>query len=397
MAASVIHLKPETPMARRTADPKPLTLRVLGSVSIERGGQRLELPPSKKTRALLGYLLIEAREHSREQLCSLFWDLPDDPRGALRWSLSRLRPLLDDAGHPRIQADRERVLIDVGGAQVDLHAAEALRAAGLEKASVAELRGAADLFRGQLLEGLELSEAFRFQAWCTARREQAHTLHVEILRALSAKLEGEEALQAARRLVELEPADEGAHRLVMSLLGKQGRPREAVAQYDSLREILRSTFGQSPSPETERVRVALGTPAPAPAPVAPAAPPAEPPRKAAPLVGREAELAALDGAEVALLLGDPGIGKSRLLEELTRRSKDTEVLFGRSYEAEQARPYGCVVEALRASRLAAQAGEVLQRELGGSISPGAPAELDRSRLFDAVAALLRGKRVLLLL
>src|SRR5713226_3757867 len=82
----------------------PLSLRVLGSVAIERGGERLELPPSKKTRALLGYLLVEGREQTREHLCSLFWDLPDDPRGALRWSLSRLRPLLDLPGRQRVVA-----------------------------------------------------------------------------------------------------------------------------------------------------------------------------------------------------------------------------------------------------------------------------------------------------
>ena len=101
-------------MGRRTGGShttarQPLTLRVLGSVSVERGGERLDLPPSKKTRALLGYLLIEGREQTREHLCSLFWDLPDDPRGALRWSLSRLRPLLDEQGGQRIVADRERV------------------------------------------------------------------------------------------------------------------------------------------------------------------------------------------------------------------------------------------------------------------------------------------------
>src|SRR5256885_14571420 len=173
-AARVIDLfAPEgSRMGRRISAQTPLNLRVLGGVSIERGGERLELPPSKKTRALLGYLLIEAREHTREQLCALFWDLPDDPRGALRWSLSRLRPLLDDSGRARVQADRERVPIDAKGSLVDLHVAETLRSRGLEKATVAQLREAADLFRGDLLEGLELCEAFRFQAWCTARREE---------------------------------------------------------------------------------------------------------------------------------------------------------------------------------------------------------------------------------
>ena len=225
-------------MSRRTARAAAqdsLTLRVLGSVSIERGGERLELPPSKKTRALLGYLLVERRAHTREQLCGLFWDLPDDPRGALRWSLSRLRPLLDEPGRLRVQADRERVQLDFGGALVDLHAVEALQARGFASAGAPELQEAADLFRGELLEGLELSEAFRFQAWCTARREEARKLHAEILRALAAKLAGVEALGVARKLVELEPADEEAHRLIIALLGKQGRPREAIAQYDACR------------------------------------------------------------------------------------------------------------------------------------------------------------------
>ncbi len=400
-AAAVIDLLPEAPMKSRTARAgatEPLTLRVLGSVSIERGGARLELPPSKKTRALLGYLLVEQRAQTREQLCALFWDLPDDPRGALRWSLSRLRPLLDEPGRQRVRADRERVELDFEGARVDLRAAEALRSRGLASASAAELQEAAGLFRGELLEGLELSEAFRFQAWCTARREEAQKLHAEILRALATRLEGGAALPVLRKLVELSPADEAAHRLIIALLGKQGRPREAVAQYDACREILRSTLGTAPSPETEQVRRAIGAQGPAPAP--PAAPPrVEPPPGAALLVGREKALAALDGAGVAVVLGEPGIGKSRLLEEVTRQARDCTVLSGRCYEAEQARPYGCVIEALRGSSLLAQAGEVLQHELGALLSElaPAPAGLDRLRLFDAVAALLRGRQVLLLL
>src|SRR2546421_5029193 len=106
MSAVVLDLvRPGGPVGRRTAAHSPLNLRVLGGVCIERGGERLELPPSKKTRALLGYLLIEQREHTREHLCTLFWDLPDDPRGALRWSLSRLRPLLDEAGRTPVLGD----------------------------------------------------------------------------------------------------------------------------------------------------------------------------------------------------------------------------------------------------------------------------------------------------
>jgi len=322
-------------MPRRSS--RELLVRVLGSVCVERDGERLALPPSKKTRALLGYLLVEGREQTREHLCSLFWDLPDDPRGALRWSLSRLRPLLDDAACRRVIADRERVRIDPAGAKLDLAIA---RSVALESAAVAELQAAADLFRGDLLEGLELVDAFRFQAWCTARREEARKLHAGILRALLGKLSAqpEQALPWARKLVELLPEDEGTHRGVMELLGRLGRHKEAVAQYDTLKEILRATSGGRPSAETERVRRALGAEIPA---VAVAAPPARA-KPAAPLIGRREELARIAGGKAnVLLLGEPGIGKTRVLEEIACSAGGL-VLSGRSHEAEQARPYGCM-------------------------------------------------------
>ena len=40
----------------------------------------MQLPPSKKTRALLAYLALGARPYRREHLCELLWELPDDPR-----------------------------------------------------------------------------------------------------------------------------------------------------------------------------------------------------------------------------------------------------------------------------------------------------------------------------
>jgi DNA-binding SARP family transcriptional activator len=45
---------------------------------------------------LLGYLVASRAPQSRQGLCDLLWDGPDDPRAALRWSLTKLRPLVDD-------------------------------------------------------------------------------------------------------------------------------------------------------------------------------------------------------------------------------------------------------------------------------------------------------------
>ncbi len=41
---------------------------------------RVQLPASKKTRALLAYLAVTARPHRRDQLCTMFWGVPDDAR-----------------------------------------------------------------------------------------------------------------------------------------------------------------------------------------------------------------------------------------------------------------------------------------------------------------------------
>ncbi|HEY2030668.1 MAG TPA: BTAD domain-containing putative transcriptional regulator [Myxococcales bacterium] len=238
---------------KRNACGTPVSLLVLGDIRIEREGERLALPPSKKTRALLGYLLVEDREHTRDELCSLFWELPDDPRGALRWSLSRLRPLLDEPRRPRLIADRDRVRIDPRDAAVDLRSVRLLDASGAA-AGTAALALAAKLFRGELLEGLELPGAFRFQAWCVARREEARGLHRRILRRLAAKLEPEESLPVVRRLLEFDPADEAAHRSAMQLLQALGRPKDALLQYEACRQVLHALLGAVPGAETEAVR-----------------------------------------------------------------------------------------------------------------------------------------------
>jgi len=73
-----------------------LEIKVLGDLQVLRDGTAMALPPSRKTRALLAYLALTRCPHRREQLCDMFWDVPDDPRGSLRWSLSKIRPLVDD-------------------------------------------------------------------------------------------------------------------------------------------------------------------------------------------------------------------------------------------------------------------------------------------------------------
>src|SRR5215213_5201066 len=109
-----------------------LTIRLFGELEVSRGVQRLVLPPSKKTRALLAYLVVTRRLHRRERLCELLWDVPDDPRGALRWSLTKLRGLVDEPGRSRIIANRDTVAFTPDDAAIDLLTLRELLKQGLD-------------------------------------------------------------------------------------------------------------------------------------------------------------------------------------------------------------------------------------------------------------------------
>ncbi|HWN47554.1 MAG TPA: hypothetical protein VNM71_09350, partial [Steroidobacteraceae bacterium] len=65
-----------------------LAVRLLGPLALSRGSDALTLPSSRKVRALLGYLALASRPVARSQICELLWDVPNDPRGELRWCLS---------------------------------------------------------------------------------------------------------------------------------------------------------------------------------------------------------------------------------------------------------------------------------------------------------------------
>jgi DNA-binding SARP family transcriptional activator len=272
-----------------------LRISVLGPLQLLRDGRPLSLPPSRKTRALLGFLALAPRPQPRQKLCDLLWEGPGDPRAALRWSLAKLRPLLD-GDRIRVVADKESAGVALADGELDLRAVRALVGARPAAASVDALRRAAQAFRGELLEGLELPDCFRFHEWCAAERDAARSLRIAILDALVAGLEGdpEEALARARERVGVDPLAERGHVTVVRLLGRLRRPREGLEQYEACRRILQSAFGARPSAELERARLELTSPVAA-AELQPA-PPATVAARAAPagFVGRARELARRD-------------------------------------------------------------------------------------------------------
>ncbi len=196
-----------------------LEIRVLGDLQVLRGGEVVDLPPSRKARALLAYLAVLERPQRRERLCEIFWDVPDDPRGALRWSLSRIRSILNTGGEDLFAGDRNSVAINPAAIRTDFTEVRRLLKSGLESLDVAALRAIADRFRGNFLDDLSLPRCPEFEAWRISHVNEMEILRLDVLRRLVSLLEGEPdvALPYAHQLQRLLPEDPSLAKLVSSL------------------------------------------------------------------------------------------------------------------------------------------------------------------------------------
>jgi DNA-binding SARP family transcriptional activator/tetratricopeptide (TPR) repeat protein len=397
-----------------------LRLALLGGFRAQRGaGETLGLP-TRKAQALLAYLALNAgRPCSRETLTGLLWGDRGETqaRQSLRQAVASLRRAL--GGRPCPLSGRDLLQLEPRAVEVD-----ALRFTDLvNRGDPQSLARAAALYAGDLLEGFAVDER-AFEEWLDRERRRLRTMAIQAVSTLLAhQLEArasDAAMGSATRLLAFDPFDEAAHRAIMRIHAVQGRRGAALRQYQICAGLLEREFGVEPEEETcELYRVILARGASAePRPQSVRRParrrpvrwlvdarPGEPP-----LVGRDAELAvlwqALDGAlagrgQLGLLLGEAGIGKSRLVDELlaeaTRRG--ARVLMGRCYELEQVLSFRPWAQAFRDAGLGAAppAGlnPVWQAELvrllpewGAPGSSSATEPEDYVRLFEAVTQLV---------
>jgi pimeloyl-ACP methyl ester carboxylesterase/DNA-binding SARP family transcriptional activator len=228
--------------------PPELTISLLGELRLLRESAPITLPPSKKTRALLAYLALTGRPHRRERLCEIFWELPDDPRGSLRWALSKIRHLVDDPNFARLIADRERVSLSRHRTSIDY--IEIRRRLEGPPVSLEDLHSMAEALALPLLDGLDLPELQVFQAWLTAEREAAHLLRVDVLQriTLHPDTRDQDAVRRAREWVDSDPVSGEATRALARILKKLGRGPEAEEVFRIHRRIAEAA-GVSPASE----------------------------------------------------------------------------------------------------------------------------------------------------
>lgn len=197
-----------------------LELRLLGPLKLLRAGAAVPLPPSRKVRALLAYLALASRPIPRERLCSLLWQVPDDPRGELRWGLSKLRSLIDDPAHRRVVACDDGIALDLTGCDVDVLRLLAATEAGFGRLGDMELQTLAAAAEHAFLEGTELAESIEFEHWVASRRSEFRSLEIALVAETARRAARGTAAgwAATRRWIELSPFDIGAHARLLAEL-----------------------------------------------------------------------------------------------------------------------------------------------------------------------------------
>ncbi len=203
-----------------------LRLELLGPFRLSRDGQPLTLPASRKLRALFAYLALAPRAQGRSQLCDLLWETPKDPRGELRWCLSRIRHVIDQPDRNRVITEHDAIALDLDGFDIDVRDVTQATQAGLDALPLERLQALAALYRGDFLEGLDVGDSPSFGSWLTAQRRRLRGSHIALLEQLATRLPAEQAHGALEAWLQLAPFDQRAHGRLLTTLAQAGHVRE---------------------------------------------------------------------------------------------------------------------------------------------------------------------------
>ncbi len=314
-----------------------LSLKLFGSFAASVSGKPLTQFRSDKTRALLAYLAMNGgRPFRRETLAALLWpEWPDnEARRNLRQTVHRLRQAFASeasdlskdlllTSRQTIQIDNSLLTLDATQFQQHLQTYEAHTHPRLEQcpSCLVHLQQAAELYRGEFMQGFGLKDAYPFDEWLYMQREQLQQQMLELLeqlaQAFEQKRDYKEAQLYANRQVLIAPWYESAHQRLMKLLMLQGQRSAALAQYESCRQLLEHELGVEPAAETKHLyrQIKEGN--------------IEPngssqtaiygfPTQLTPFIGRQQEIAQIishladPSCRILTLLGPGGMGKTRL-------------------------------------------------------------------------------------
>ena len=405
---------------------KPIRIELLGQLRIILGKDLLTSVNTNRMRSLLAFLVLHHdAPQSREHLAYLLWPESGEAqaRTNLRQLLHNLRralpvdcSLLVTDNHSVYWKADKSCTIDVMEfeAIVDSAAREGEAEAAREK-----LEEAVRLYQDDLLPDL-------YDEWLESKRAQLRQQFADVLIRLAGLLERKgdypAGIRHATRLVALDPLRESYYQHLMRLHLQNRDRSSALRVYHQCMRNLQRELGVSPSkPMQEMLKEALKSED---APVAPAELPPYAATKPLPMVGRRAEWEKLQDcwrrategeAHFALIMGEPGIGKSRLAEKLFdahARNALATTIRARCYFAQGQLAYGPITELLRAEPMRqartqlrqaqlTELARVLPEILAENPELAAPQPLTESwqrlHLYEAMNAVFRNARKPLLM
>lgn len=317
---------------------RSLKILLLGPPEVLWGEKTLSIS-RRFPRSLLYYLASSGRMVSRQELFPLFWeDRPDTvARLRLRETINKLRSALPDPGLLLTEAnliglDQQRITVDQREFQVTIDQAGQIpwiipASEPLPDFVRQLLQKALDLWRGpHFMTGANLPSTHALDEWLIRTAQHLEHQRSRILERLSDDATSigdlERALSIARKASEVEELNDGLHERILGLLLRMGRRSEAqeyvvktiAPQQKELKLSLSPTLstllqqtqsnaGQIHPEFTVKIeaRTCLQTP----------------------FIGREAILSQLNAAYhkagLCFIVGESGLGKTRLIQELVDR------------------------------------------------------------------------------
>lgn len=343
-----------------------VAVRLAGSFGVTRAGAPIFGPGvgSRKARRLLMLLVVNRGQFvGVDRIVDALWGKrpPQEPDRNVATLVSRLRAVLGSqvvvggrggyrCGVPpavRVDVDTATELVNEAGR----------RLAGGEPAfAMTSAAGALEILgTGALLVGESDAD------WVATARADAQRLVRDARHTVAAAAllidDPEAAIRVAAAAVAADRFDEAAHRLLMTAHRTAGEPSKALAVYEELRVTLDNELGVDPAPQTREVHLAVLREHPPTTVLPEPAVRREPVAERRELPGRAAEVAQLRAAwagavaghsSLVLIVGEAGIGKTRLAAEAVAGAESTGglVLSARCYAAERSLFLQPVVDAL---------------------------------------------------
>ena len=219
--------------------PAALDIQLLGRPRIDLDGAPAYRYRSRKSWALLAFLLLGERPPTRSQLGSLLFAEADDPLGALRWCLAEMRRALGPMAV--LDGDPVRISLPVG-TTVDAdvlvrgHWSAAIQLPGLGH---------------DLLDGLAIQHAGAFESWLLSERRRLAAATESILHEAALGLLARGDLGAARdlavRAAVMSPLDENHQALLIRLYRLAGENEAAQRQYDAWSSVAEESSARRPA------------------------------------------------------------------------------------------------------------------------------------------------------